>query len=91
MWPKIIELLKSQGFSQKALAELVGVDQSTICRLEAGRGPEPRFSAGMKLIELAGGWPVVGGVSKATEPPPRVDAFSSAIHSIAPTQGATHA
>lgn len=55
MWPKIIELLKTQGFSQKALAERVGVDQSTICRLADGAAPEPRFSVGQALIDLAGG------------------------------------
>jgi predicted transcriptional regulator len=55
MWPQIIRLLKSVGLSQRALAERVGVDQSTICRLADGRAPEPRFSVGLALIELAGG------------------------------------
>ena len=37
------------------LAERVGVNQSTICRLADRRTPEPRFSVGVALIELAGG------------------------------------
>jgi predicted transcriptional regulator len=55
MWTQIIQLLKSVGLSQQALAERVGVDQSTICRLADGRAPEPRFSVGLALIEMAGG------------------------------------
>lgn len=55
MWQQIIKILKARGFSQKALAERVGVDQSTICRLSEGLGPEPRFNVGLKLIRLAGG------------------------------------
>lgn len=55
MWPQIIKLLKESGYSQQALAESTGVDQSTICRLGDGRAPEPRYSVGTKLIELAGG------------------------------------
>ncbi|WP_372826511.1 helix-turn-helix domain-containing protein [Polaromonas sp.] len=55
MWPEIIQLLKSRGYSQKRLAKATGVDQSTICRLGDGRAPEPRYSAGAALIELAGG------------------------------------
>ncbi len=55
MWPQIIRLLKSQGFSQRKLAERAGVDQSTICRIADGSIPEPRYSAAVSLIELAGG------------------------------------
>jgi len=55
MWPQIIQLLQSDGYSQAKLATLVGVDQSTICRLGDGRSPEPRFSVGEALIALAGG------------------------------------
>lgn len=53
MWQQIIKKLKDQGFSQKALAELIGSDQSTICRWANGVGPEPRFSVGLHLIRLA--------------------------------------
>ena len=55
MWPQIIRLLKAKGFSQRKLAEAAGVDQSTICRIAEGALPEPRYSAGIALIELAGG------------------------------------
>lgn len=55
MWPKIIELIQTKGLTQKAIAQRVGVDQSTICRLSDGRAPEPRFSVGRALIDLAGG------------------------------------
>lgn len=55
MWPQIIKLLKESGYSQQALAESTGVDQSTICRLGDGRAPEPRYSVGAKLIAIAGG------------------------------------
>lgn len=55
MWPQILRLLQSCGYSQSKLAELVGVDQSTICRLADGRAPEPRYSVGEALIALAGG------------------------------------
>lgn len=55
MWPQILRLLQSNGYSQSKLAELVGVDQSTICRLADGRAPEPRYSVGEALIDLAGG------------------------------------
>lgn len=55
MWQKIIKLLKDAGFSQQMLAEKAGVDQSTICRIGDGRAPEPRYSVGVTLIELAGG------------------------------------
>lgn len=55
MWPQIIQLLKNQGLTQAKLAELVGVDQATISRLEGGSAPEPRFSVGEGLIKLAGG------------------------------------
>lgn len=55
MWPQIIRLLLSKGFSQRELAEKVRVDQSTISRLSEGRLPEPRYGAAMTLIELAGG------------------------------------
>lgn len=55
MWPQIIRLLQSQGFSQRKLAEKAGVDQSTICRIADGSLPEPRYSAGIALIDLAGG------------------------------------
>lgn len=61
MWQQIIKILKERGFSQKALAERVGVDQSTICRLSEGLGPEPRFNVGLKLIHLAGGAESHGG------------------------------
>lgn len=59
MWPQIIKLLKESGFSQQTLAERVGVDQSTICRLGDGRAPEPRYSVGTRLIEMAGGCDVL--------------------------------
>jgi transcriptional regulator with XRE-family HTH domain len=55
MWPQIIKLLQSQGMSQAKVADRVGVDQSTICRLADGRSPEPRYSVGEALIALAGG------------------------------------
>lgn len=55
MWPQIIRLLKAQGFSQRKLAEKAGVDQSTICRIADGSLPEPRYSAAVALIDLAGG------------------------------------
>lgn len=55
MWPQIIRLLKEQGFSQRKLAEKAGVDQSTICRIADGSLPEPRYSAAVVLIDLAGG------------------------------------
>lgn len=55
MWPQILRLLQSDGYSQSRLAEIVGVDQSTICRLSDGRAPEPRYSVAEALIALAGG------------------------------------
>lgn len=55
MWPKIIQVLKERGFSQKAIADRAGVDQSTICRLAIGSSPEPRFAAGQAMIEMLGG------------------------------------
>lgn len=55
MWPQIIKFLQSQGMSQAKVADRVGVDQSTICRLADGRSPEPRYSVGEALIALAGG------------------------------------
>lgn len=55
MWPKIISLLAERGFSQSKVAQLVRVDQSTICRLSEGKAPEPRYSVACALIDLAGG------------------------------------
>ncbi len=55
MWKKIIHLLISQGYSQRQLAEVTGVDQSTISRIAEGRLSNPRYSVGHALIELAGG------------------------------------
>jgi len=55
MWPQIIKLLQSQGMSQAKVADRVGVDQSTICRLADCTSPEPRYSVGEALISLAGG------------------------------------
>lgn len=55
MWADIINLLLAAGHSQKALADKVGVNQSTICRLVDGEGPEPRWSVGAALIAMAGG------------------------------------
>ncbi len=55
MWPQIIKLLQNQGMSQAKVADFVGVDQSTICRLADGRSPEPRYSVAESLIALAGG------------------------------------
>lgn len=74
MWPKIIELIQSKGLTQKAIAQRVGVDQSTICRLSDGRAPEPRFSVGQALIELAGGANElrIEGIS--------IEALSSSVH-----------
>ena len=60
-WMNIIRVLQSAGYSQKALAEKVGVNQSTICRLADGEGPEPRWSVGSVLIELAGGRAALAG------------------------------
>ena len=77
MWPKIIQLLQTQGFSQAKLAELVGLDQSTICRLGDGRAPEPRYSAGEALIELAGGREALlqqHGISVVSGRPPQEQA-----------------
>lgn len=40
-----------KGFTQKELAELVGIDQSTISDYEAGRS-EPIISVAMKLAKM---------------------------------------
>lgn len=71
MWPQIIRLLQSNGYSQSKLAELVGIDQSTICRLSDGRAPEPRYSIGEALIALAGGRDAVAaqGIAIVKTPP----------------------
>lgn len=71
MWPQIIKLLQSQGLSQAKVAERVGVDQSTICRLADGRSPEPRYSVAEALIHLAGGREFLAqsGIAVATPQP----------------------
>lgn len=73
MWPQIIKLLQTQGMSQAKVADRVGVDQSTICRLADGRSPEPRYSVGEALIDLAGGREVlaqqgIASSSRQTQP-----------------------
>ena len=55
MWKNLIQHLTLKGFSQYAMAKAAGVDQSTISRLAAGQG-EPRYSVGMALIVLGGGF-----------------------------------
>lgn len=68
LWPKVILALRGKGFSQRELAERAGVDQSTICRIAAGKG-EPRFSAAVALIELAGGLAVLAQEYGVVLPP----------------------
>lgn len=60
MWKNLIQHLASKGFSQYAMAKAAGVDQSTISRLAAGQG-EPRYSVGMALIHLGGGFDALKG------------------------------
>ena len=46
-----IETLKRAGLTEKAIAESVGVNQSTVNRI--GNGSHPSYSVGRALIELA--------------------------------------
>lgn len=96
LWPKVILALRGKGLSQRDLAERAGVDQSTICRIAAGRG-EPRFSAAMALIELAGGADAlarehgiaVSMLESPNHPPALTPQAQAATESVA--QGVAHA
>jgi transcriptional regulator with XRE-family HTH domain len=52
MWSEVIKSLRSRGLSQRAIAVRVGVDQSTISRLEDGRITDPRHSLACALLDL---------------------------------------
>jgi DNA-binding XRE family transcriptional regulator len=49
----IAQLRDSRGFTQTALAEKAGVDQSTVAQIEAGRNL-PRLSTWMELCRVLG-------------------------------------
>lgn len=54
-WPQLVRQLLDGGRSQRDLAEAIGVDQATICRLANGQLADVRFEVGAKLLRLAGG------------------------------------
>lgn len=67
----LVRRLQAAGHSQRAIAEHVGVDQSTICRIATGATKSISFEAGQRLLELAGGKVVLppdepAGANRAT-------------------------
>lgn len=55
MTPKqAIQKLRSHGLSQAAIAEKVGVKQSTISKIQGG-DRSPRYELGDKLVRMAEG------------------------------------
>lgn len=52
-WGCLIAQLRARGYTQKALAQRVGVNQATMCRLAEGRAPDPRFGVGVALLAIA--------------------------------------
>lgn len=51
--PVIAQVRAKQGLTQPQLAKLVGCSQACISDLVRGRVKEPRYSLGMRLLELA--------------------------------------
>lgn len=51
--PTLEEIRKSKGYTQAALAEALGVDQSTVCLWEKGKTC-PRAEIAYRLAELLG-------------------------------------
>lgn len=47
-----IEALREVGHTDKSIADLVGVDQSTICRIR-NRQATPNYPLGRALVDLA--------------------------------------
>ncbi len=51
--PVIAQVRAKQGLTQPQLAKLVGCSQACISDLVRGRVREPRYSLGLRLLELA--------------------------------------
>lgn len=55
-WPALLERVsKERSLSQYGLADALGVDQSTVCRIASGAVKDPRASLAIRLLQLAGG------------------------------------
>lgn len=53
-WKTVIEqAMRTQGLTQQQLAERVGCSQALINAFLHGKRKEPRYSLGLKLVELA--------------------------------------
>ena len=51
-WSKVVLSLRSHGLSAAAVSRKVNADKKTIARLANGDVAEPKFSAGVALINL---------------------------------------
>jgi transcriptional regulator with XRE-family HTH domain len=49
---EMVRLLRQSGFTQTELAERIGVNQSTISRLESGEMVGVSFEIGMRIYDL---------------------------------------
>ncbi|MFG3703433.1 GNAT family N-acetyltransferase [Micromonospora sp. NPDC047670] len=58
-------LRRRADLSQRELAELSGVPQATLARIESGRAMDPRFRTVERLVRAAGGKVAVGAVGRA--------------------------
>lgn len=58
-------LRRRADLSQRELAELSGVPQATLARIESGRAIDPRFRTVERLVRAAGGKVAVGAVGRA--------------------------
>ena len=53
-WSHVItQIQQRHGLTQPQIAERVGCSQAAISHLHIGRTPEPRYSVGQRLLELA--------------------------------------
>lgn len=50
---RLVERRKAKGWTQKKVADKVGVDQSQICNYEKG-GYKPKYDTALALAELFG-------------------------------------
>jgi hypothetical protein len=51
-WSRVILSLRSRGLSAAAISRKVNADKKTIARLANGDVAEPKFSAGVALLDL---------------------------------------